>query len=73
MKDEGWNSLLKSKLKVALTKVEEKAAELEKLWSSWNVTKESCNTKMASVVGYVAMGAISVSNMMKLHFQLIER
>lgn len=61
VKDESWNLLLKSKVKGALTKVDEKAAELEKLWSSWNVTKESCNTKMGSVIGYVAMGLYAVS------------
>lgn len=58
--DKDWNSLLKEKFKDSVKKVEENAADQEKIWSSWNITKEVCNFKAPATVNYVVAAVFIV-------------
>lgn len=60
--DKNWNSLLKEKFKEGAKKADDNMAQLEKLWSSWNVTKEECNYRVPSITGYtyIAINIVSL-------------
>lgn len=59
--DKNWNSLLKEKFKESVKKADDNIAQLEKLWSSWNVTKEECNYRVPSIIGYTYIASSIVS------------
>lgn len=47
--DKAWNELIKDNFKTCTSEIEDELPELEKIWSSHNITKERCDFRIISV------------------------
>lgn len=66
VKDNDFNKILKESYKACKTQVDDEFTQVEKKWSSHNITKENCNFKITSVTTCAAVNAFIVKKVYNL-------
>lgn len=60
VEDKTWNELIKDNFKTCKTEIDDEFPDLEKTWSSHNITKERCDFRIISMTTCVNIKSFMV-------------